>query len=541
MSRVHEDRLKASRGYDLTSSFCHTMSSVDLKDELTCPICLQLYTDPVTLQCGHNFCQKCMEATLDTQEPSVSNSCPQCRAKFHIRPVLKRNTTLCNIAEHFLSQEELEECKIYCTSCDTPVVALKTCLLCKVSLCELHLEGHSKSPEHALIKPTNSLKIGRCSVHKKDIVYYCAEDAECLCVSCCLGEKHRGHKVGLLNEAFKQEKEKLRIIREHIIKERGELETRVQYLQDHVNCLPRKVAGVTERVSTHFRNLTMKQDTLKNQVMKEITKQKGQVSVSVSKLIQQLKSKKDSLSSKISTIDERCQMMGPLLFLQADREVFAEAMSDNNNNLKMTEPDDLAEDVISQALSSGIVKIMSSLQKGYYVQEASGILLDVNTASNDVFISDDLKTASWSEVNLGRPLTRERFVIRRVLSVKGFSDGRLYWDVEVSKEGGWRVGMTYASIGRKGKYSLIGNNKSSWGLRGINKLYSVRHDRKEIPLVYRPTCYKVRIYLDYMAGQLSFYELDDSMRHLYTYNATFTEALYPVIVVWSNAWVRVLS
>ncbi|XP_040293435.1 nuclear factor 7, brain-like [Bufo bufo] len=517
------------------------MASVDLKEELTCPICLNLFTDPATLKCGHNYCQECIEAVLDTQERSAAFTCPQCRTEFQERPVLQRNTTLCNIAEHVLSQEEQEEGEVFCTYCvHTPVLATKTCLLCEASLCDLHLTVHSKSPEHALIQPTKSFKNSKCSLHKKVLLYYCAEDAECLCVSCCLGEKHRGHKVELLNEAFKQEKEKLRIIRDCIFEESKKIEERVRCLQDHLRNISEKAASILVRIGIQFRDFRTKLDNLETQVVNEIFKQQEQVSLTVSDLIQQLESKQDSLSRNICTIKELCEMTYPLLYLQADREDFAHVV-DDDRNLKTIEPDDLAEDVISQTLISGMLNIMSSLQKGYYVQEASGILLDENTASNDVHISDDLKMASWKSGTLGRPETPDRFEKDIVLGKEGFSDGRLYWDVEVSKEGGWRVGMTYASIGRKGNDSLIGNNNKSWGLRRFENQYSVRHDRKEIPLVYRPTCYKVRIYLDYMAGQLSFYELDDSMRHLYTYNATFTEALYPVIVVWSNAWGRVLS
>ncbi|XP_056406211.1 nuclear factor 7, ovary-like [Hyla sarda] len=283
----------------------------------------------------------------------------------------------------------------------------------------------------------------------------------------------------------------------------------------------------------------MKLDNLDNRVLNEITKQSEQVSQSVSDLIQQLESKKDSLSRRISTIEDLCQISDPLLYLQADRHGFADVMGDGDRNLKEIKAEDLAEDLIIKTLNSGMMNIMCGLQKGYYVQEASGILLDVNTASNDVKISDDLKTASWSKANMGRPKIPERFENYIVLSMKGFSDCRLYWDVEVSKMGAWRVGMTYLSIERKGDCSNIGNNMKSWSLRCLKNQYSIRHGGKEI-LLSQPSCYKVRIYLDYTAGLLSFYELGNSIRHLYTYSTSFTEALYPVIAVWDDAWVKVL-
>ncbi|KAM3922868.1 E3 ubiquitin/ISG15 ligase TRIM25-like [Leptodactylus fuscus] len=510
------------------------MASDDLKEELTCCICLNLYTEPVTLQCGHNFCQDCITMALGTQSRSVGYSCPQCRAKFPEFPLLQKNTTLCNITEYFLSQKEQEECGVFCSYClHTPVVAAKTCLWCKVSVCERHLVDHSKSPEHVFSDR-------RCPLHRRVLMFYCNEDAECLCVSCCLGVRHWEHNIELLNEAFKNKQEKQGNVQRLLVKQREAAVNAIQCLQAELRSLPDKAEGIVKGVSIHFRNLNMKKENLEKRVLDEISKQQEQVSLSVSDLIQQLEIRKDGLSKKVSAIEELCRITDPLLYLQADQD-FLGVLQDHNSNLKELSTYDVDEDRINQTLVSGIVNIMSGLKKGYYVQEASGILLDVNTASNDVQISDDLKTASWSPVNQGRLKTPERFAIRRVLSMKGFCEGILYWDVEVSEEGGWRVGMSYPSIGRKGKYSLIGNNRKSWGLRRINKLYSVRHDRKEIPLAYQPSCNRVRIYLDYTAGQLSFYEIGISVRHIYTYNTTFTEALYPVISVWANAWMRILN
>ncbi|KAM4031323.1 E3 ubiquitin/ISG15 ligase TRIM25-like [Anomaloglossus baeobatrachus] len=518
------------------------MASADLKDELTCSICLNLYSDPVTLKCGHNFCRECIESVLDTQKGSEAYSCPECRAEFLERPVLQRNTTLCKAPftpEHFLSQEEHED--VFCTYCiHTPVVASKTCLMCEASLCDLHLTVHSKSPEHVLIQPTKSFRNRRCSHHNKVFTYYCTEDAECLCVSCCLGEKHRGHQVDLLNEACKQKKEKLQIVHGRLIKEREETKKKVQCLQNHLKHIPEKGASIVERVCVKLKDLKMKQDNLEKHVLNEISKQQEQVSLSVSNLIQQLEIKEDSLSRKLSSIEELCRIIDPVLYLQADRDDFANNMG-VNDNLKEIKADDLVEDLIISTLNSGMVDIMSGLQKGYYVQEASGVLLDVNTASNDVHISDDLKTASSSNIKHCPKTDTKRFEESTILAIKGFSTGRVFWDIEGSKAGAWRVGMAYPSISRNGKQACIGNNNKSWGLRSFNKQYSIRHDEKEIKLLFQPICYKVRIYLDYAAGQLSFYELGNSMRHLYTYDATFTEALYPVIVVWDNGWVRVLN
>uniref|UniRef100_A0A674JGQ8 RING-type domain-containing protein n=1 Tax=Terrapene triunguis TaxID=2587831 RepID=A0A674JGQ8_9SAUR len=46
-----------------------------LQDELTCPICLDYFKDPVSLDCDHNFCRACITQCWG----GIPVSCPQCR------------------------------------------------------------------------------------------------------------------------------------------------------------------------------------------------------------------------------------------------------------------------------------------------------------------------------------------------------------------------------------------------------------------------------------------------------------------------------
>ncbi|CAM4653499.1 unnamed protein product, partial [Lepidochelys olivacea] len=48
-----------------------------LQEEATCPICLEYFTDPVTLECGHNLCRACIAQCWEG--PNTAASCPQCR------------------------------------------------------------------------------------------------------------------------------------------------------------------------------------------------------------------------------------------------------------------------------------------------------------------------------------------------------------------------------------------------------------------------------------------------------------------------------
>ncbi|KAE8636988.1 hypothetical protein XENTR_v10003250 [Xenopus tropicalis] len=291
------------------------MAAADLRDELSCSICLSIYTDPVSLPCGHNFCRGCIGEVLGTQEGSGAYSCPECRAEYQEYPALYRNRALGNIAKRFRPTEtEPGETGIPCSYCLlSPVPAAKSCLLCEASLCDTHLRGHCQSAEHVLTEPTTSFMGRKCSVHNEPLKYHCCEDSACICASCCLAGGHRGHRVELLSEASEKKKEKLRKVLEKLIPEREETERGAQRLQERRR---EGAAGETERVTALFRGIREELEALEKRLLSDISSEEKIVSNNISYLIQQLKIKKDELSRKIRHIEELCNMADPLTVLQ---------------------------------------------------------------------------------------------------------------------------------------------------------------------------------------------------------------------------------
>ncbi|XP_063786753.1 zinc-binding protein A33-like isoform X2 [Pseudophryne corroboree] len=665
-SEVKEEVAEEEPHPGLSSPPPTTMASADLRQELDCSICLRIYTDPVTLRCGHNFCRGCIDHVLDTQKVSGAYTCPECRAKSKKRPALKRNITLCNIVGSFRStRPDQDDTGISCSYCiHSPVPAVKSCLHCEAHLCDNHLRLHSKSPDHVLSDPTAALGNRKCSVHKRILEYYCTEDTSCICVSCCLIGEHRGHKVESLDEASEKKKEKLRDVLQKLSTKRADAEKRLWSLQERSSEDKGRAAGVAERVTALFRDIRRQLEDLEKRVLSEIFRQEERVSLSVYDLIQQLEVKKEELSRKISHFEdlcnisdpvtviqepdtgdvcdteELCNMSDPLTVLQEpdiydlcdteDRKrrhtqvhdgrdldvglisgtlhTLSDIITDVNTGIYGQEATDLLLDVtaavkIESDIATGtntgdyvleatdtlldvtpVVKTESNIpgicvqeatdtlvdeisaentesritditgiNTGICVQEATDtlmdeitaetsesdittdihtdislqepvdIFLDVTTSGNNILISSDGKTAS---------VTRERFQYTQVISTKEFPSGQYYWDVDVRKSQSWRVGMCYPTIDRKGRPSYIGENDKSWCLRGFNNQYSVIHDSQEIRLPEKIICNKVRIYLDYEAGELSFYSLRDPIRHLHTYNTTFTEPLHAALWLW---------
>ncbi|XP_041422855.1 E3 ubiquitin-protein ligase TRIM7-like [Xenopus laevis] len=524
------------------------MAAADLRDELSCSICLSIYTDPVSLPCAHNFCRGCIGRVLGTQEGSGPYSCPECRQEFKERPALPRNRTLGNIAERFLSaQPEPGDTGIPCTYCDSHVPAVKSCLLCEASLCNKHLRMHSKSAKHVLIEPTMDMGDKKCSVHDEPLKYYCCEESVCVCVSCCLAGEHRGHRVELLSEASEKKKETLRKVVEKLRPEREETERGAQRLQERRREVAEKAAGETERVTALFRDIREQLEALEKRLLSDISSQKEKLSLTLTDLMEQLEIKKDELSRKIRHIEELCNMADPLTVLQ-ERESHGAADNEGGrerHDIKVPAVGDLDVDLISETLLTGLAAIGTGVNTKVYGQEATDLLLDINTAHNLVSVSGDTKSASFSPTKLHYPQSPERFQdYTQTLSSRSFPSGRHYWEVEVSESGDWGVGVAYPSIERRGGQSGIGNNNKSWGLyRWVdNNRYSVVHDSKRTELPHVSSCRRIRISLDYEAGRLSFYELSEPIRHLHTFTVTFTEPLHAAFWVGrGNSWVRIIS
>ncbi|XP_040197921.1 E3 ubiquitin/ISG15 ligase TRIM25-like [Rana temporaria] len=507
------------------------MASADSRAELQCSVCLNIYTDPVTLRCGHNFCRVCIDRVLDTPEGSGGYSCPECREKFPDRPALQRNMKLRNIAETFLSaQPKQEEFGISCTHCvDSPVPAVRSCLHCEVSLCDKHLSVHKTSPPHILTDPTLSMESRKCSVHKRILEYYCTEDETCVCVSCSMIGAHKGHEIKSLDEASEKKKEILRNILQNLLTKREETEERVQSLQEHKRNIEGKASGDTERVTVLFKDLRRRLEELEKKVLGEIYGRAQQVSRYMVDMIRDLEIKKEELSRKMRHIEELCNMTDLCDTEDGDNE-------DRERHEKLLH--DGGGLGVAGVLHTGLSDIITEVNVYFPIQGAADILLDVNTANNDLYISDDRKTVSMSDVDQNRPKTPERFQdYSQVMSGQSFSSGRHYWEVDVGGSGGsdkWIVGMCYPSIERRGLQSVFGYNNKSWGLYRDGNQHFVIHRRNKILLPTNPSSNRVRIYLDYEGGRISFYDLCDPFRHVYTFTTTFTEPLHAGLCLWEG-------
>uniref|UniRef100_A0A671PLQ0 Uncharacterized protein n=1 Tax=Sinocyclocheilus anshuiensis TaxID=1608454 RepID=A0A671PLQ0_9TELE len=170
-------------------------SSGPLNEELQCYICLDVFADPVTTPCGHNFCKTCLNKCWTNTHICF---CPFCNETFIRRLDLEINTTLREVVQHFKEKLDLGKSEVLCDFCDErKQKAVKSCLMCQSSYCETHLEPHHRVPrlkKHTLINAVENLEDYICQKHERPLELFCRDDQTSVCLFCTEGD-HRTHNT----------------------------------------------------------------------------------------------------------------------------------------------------------------------------------------------------------------------------------------------------------------------------------------------------------------------------------------------------------
>ncbi|XP_026922952.1 E3 ubiquitin-protein ligase TRIM69 isoform X5 [Acinonyx jubatus] len=191
----------------------------------------------------------------------------------------------------------------------------------------------------------------------------------------------------------------------------------------------------------------------------------------------------------------------------------------------------IPRELISRKLNPGLYKgpiqymmwreMQSSLSPGL-----SPLTLDPKTAHPNLMLSKNQTSVWHGDIKQVMPDDPERFDSSvAVLGSKGFTSGKWYWEVDVSKKTKWTVGVVRESIIRKGSCPLT-PEQGFWLLRLRNQTDLKALDLPSCSLKLTNNLNKVGIYLDYEGGQVSFYNAK-TMTHIYTFSTTFMEKLYP--------------
>ncbi|XP_072567652.1 NACHT, LRR and PYD domains-containing protein 12-like isoform X2 [Paramormyrops kingsleyae] len=157
------------------------------------------------------------------------------------------------------------------------------------------------------------------------------------------------------------------------------------------------------------------------------------------------------------------------------------------------------------------------------------LTLDPNTANSRLSLSEGNRKVTWG-AEQPYPDHPERFDCWYQVLCRESLTGHCYWEAEWRGDGA-EIGVTYKGIRRKGRSAdcWLGYNDKSWSLCCSPDSYSVYHNNTETDIPIKPSgSHRVGVYLDWVAGTLSFYRVSsDGLTLLYSFTSSFTEPLYP--------------
>ncbi|XDA84359.1 hypothetical protein R6Z07M_014165 [Ovis aries] len=248
---------------------------MNIQEEVTCPICLELLTEPRSLDCGHTFCQACI--TANNEESIIGQegkkSCPVCRVSFepgNLRP----NRHVANIVQR------LREVKV--------------------------------SPE---VEQERNL----CAHHGEKLQLFCEQDGKVICWLCERSQEHRGHNTFLMEEIAPQYQKMLQSCLQRLNGKKQEAEELEIKVREEMSTWKTQIQTEIQSVQGEFTKL---RQILDSEEEKELRKLKDELGVILKELAESendLVQKKLLVSSHISDVE--CRLQGSTMELLQDVNV----------------------------------------------------------------------------------------------------------------------------------------------------------------------------------------------------------------------------
>ncbi|KAM4632171.1 nuclear factor 7, brain-like [Discoglossus pictus] len=452
----------------------------DFAEELTCPVCLELFKDPVMVECGHNFCRNCIDKAWDGQD---AISCPECKE---------------SISEHK-----------YTTNRALANLVKKT----------------ASTPATPVEKRARPLE--NCPEHDERLKLYCKDDGTLGCVICRDSLKHASHNFLPILDAVGVYKEELNAIAAPLGASLKVIEQLTGQQNEKVEQHKTNMAEYKQHIIAEFEKM---HNFLKEREEKLLQQLKDQGQVLLQEMEQNLvkmQENRDDIKQTITLAEDRVNDKDAISFL-TDIKSFIEKCQEQQREAISSGNTLLSKDLCQGTFKGPIQYIVWKEMKSFVVPYLSPMMLDPSTAHPNLLLSDGLTSVKYGDAKLPLPDNPKRFSqCILVLGSHGFDSGRHYWEVEVGEKTAWDVGMASESSNRKGKIKLNPKN-GYWAiwLRNGNAYKALESPSKSLVLASRPK--KIGVYVDYEGGQVSFYNGDD-MTAIYTFNATFTEKLYPYL------------
>ncbi|XP_035306466.1 E3 ubiquitin-protein ligase TRIM31 [Cricetulus griseus] len=482
-----------------------------LQEEVTCPICLEILQNPVTIDCGHNFCQQCIIQVGKTTE---NLQCPLCKVTVS-KDTFRPNKQLASLAETIRSMDPTE----------------------------FQPEGEEK----------------RCLKHKEKFHYFCEQDGEFLCLVCRDSRSHKSHNVTLIDEADQNYKvliesqiQDLGQKDKEIIEEKKRSEGAIQVFRAQIHLEKLKILEEFKhlhlRLEEEERFLLSRLDWLEHEGAKQI----GQYVTATNEQLTSLRKLSRSLKNRLQAppmelldgIIDNLSRSVEFKFLNptpvpedlerktreaiARHAVIIKSLEGLKDNLKTEGKKD--KSAFLDSLSKQEMERWHLLQKNNSdLHNSVPVTLDAASADRNLTFSQDLKKATLYMVQeslntQGKP--RPFYPFHCVRGSPKLSSGRGVWEVEIQGPSG-RVGM----VGVATELALRSQSQNSgtsclWALR-ISSSGCQPFTNCKVQENVLISLEKVGVYVDYNRGDVVFYDAI-TKKHIYTFQTSFDRQVFPL-------------
>ncbi|XP_067354749.1 E3 ubiquitin-protein ligase TRIM21-like [Channa argus] len=525
-------------------------SCLRFEDQFLCSICLDVFTDPVSTPCGHNFCKNCITQHWDINDRC---QCPMCKKVFGTRPELDINTFISEMVSQFRHEAKLKRSssseqqvvkpgEVPCDVCTgTKLKALKSCLVCLVSYCETHLEPHltaSGLKRHQLMDPVKNLEGRMCREHDKPLELFCKTDHTCVCMLCSVLD-HKTHEFVPLKEEYEGKKAELEKTEAEIQQMIQKRRLKIQEIKRSVRISKEGADRETAEGVQVFSALKESVERGLNQLIKEIEDKHKTTEKQAENFIKELEQEISELMKRSSEVEQLSRSEDHLHLLQSFQSLEAAPPTKNWTQVRVFSPSYKkivvrAVAQLEEMITKKMERVLAEAELKRVQQSAVDVTLDPDTANPKLILSDDGKQVHCGDVRNDLPENPERFSQSVcVLGKQSFSSGRFYFEVQVKGKWKWSLGVARESINRMGDITLSPQSGvwATW-LRNGNEYKALDEPRVSLSLKSQPE--KVGVFVDYEEGLVSFYDVDAAALIYSFTGCSFTEKLYPYFCPCSN-------
>uniref|UniRef100_A0A8C9ZJV8 E3 ubiquitin-protein ligase TRIM21-like n=1 Tax=Sander lucioperca TaxID=283035 RepID=A0A8C9ZJV8_SANLU len=442
------------------------------EDQFLCSICLDVFTDPVSTPCGHNFCKNCITEHWNTNDQYL---CPMCK--------------------RFSTQN----------------LSLK---------------------RHQLIDPVENLEGRMCTKHDKPLELFCKTNQTCVCMLCTVLE-HKTHDFVPLKEEYEEKKAELGKTEAEIQQMIQKRRLKIQEIKHSVDLSEEDAdREIAEGVQV-FTSLKESVERGLNELINTIKEKQKTTEKQAEAFIKELEQEISELMKRSTEVEQVLRSEDHLHLLQSVQSLNIQQPPPTKDWTEVSVPPSSYEGTVVKAvvqleetLSKEMKKLLESELKRVQ-QYAVDVSLDPDTAHPKLILSDDGKQVNLGDVRKNLPDNPERFSkCVNVLGKQSFPSGRFYFEVQIKGKTRWDLGVARESIDRKRQITTSPKD-GFWTIRLRNgNEYKAAADPPVLLSLKSPP-QKVGVFVDYEEGLVSFYDVDAAALIYSFTGCSFTEKLFP--------------